>query len=71
MSNATCDVFGVKTTLNRLAVKLEFFWHGLSDLDSIKRSPIFASAVERRENMDRKVTRGDKNDVLDHMLMDF
>src|SRR6187551_2516089 len=33
MSTLAVLLFGVKTTLNRLAVKLEFSWHVFNDLD--------------------------------------
>ena len=37
ISNAKLPLFGVKMTLKRLAVKLEFVWQGFSDFDSMYR----------------------------------
>jgi hypothetical protein len=47
---------GVKTTLNKLAVRLELAWHVLRELDSIKS---MAAAVERRERREVRKTKGE------------
>ena len=61
MLKSTDLLLGVKTTLKRLAVKLELAWQGLSDLDSINcRPPMLAFAPESRERMDMKVVRGER-----------
>jgi hypothetical protein len=39
---------GVKTTLKRLAVKLELSWHVFNDFDSINFSPETVEVIERR-----------------------
>jgi hypothetical protein len=53
-SNARDLFWGVKTTLNRDAVKFELSWHGLSDFDSINRiadeNGSMARRIARREN---------------------
>ena len=45
-SKVSVKLSGVKTTLKRLAVKLELSWHALRDFDSINR---IAEAPDRRE----------------------
>jgi hypothetical protein len=57
-------LLGVKTTLNKLAVKLEFCWHALRDCDSINRT---AEAPERRERSVVKKTNGESN-IEDRMM---
>jgi hypothetical protein len=47
---------GVKTTLNKLAVRLELAWHVLRELDSIKS---MAEAVERRERREIRKMKGE------------
>jgi len=54
-------LFGVKTTLNRLAVKLELAWQALSDFDSIN---LVAEALERRDRRDVKKTKGESIEYL-------
>lgn len=58
MSNAKLPLLGVKATLKRVAVKLEFCWHGLSDEDSIIRS-----ASERCESVLMAAPRSHKGFV--------
>jgi len=57
---------GVKTTLNKLAVKLELSWQVLRDLDSINR---MAEAPESRERKDVTKTKGESNNE-DRMMAD-
>ena len=57
-------LLGVKTTLNKLAVKLEFCWHALREFDSINRT---AEAPERRERSVVKKTNGESN-IEDRMM---
>lgn len=69
-SNVTVRLLGVKMTLNRLAVKLEFAWQGLSDFDSINcRPPMFALTPESRERRDIKVTKGES--IEDRMVGNY
>ncbi len=49
-------LFGVKTTLNKLAVKLELSWQAFREFDSIN---LMACVPERRERRDKKKTKGD------------
>ena len=55
----------VKTTLNKLAVKLEFCWQALREFDSINRTA--AEAPERRERSVVKKTNGESN-IEDRMM---
>jgi len=57
-------LFGVKTTLKRLAVKLELSWQVFRDLDSIN---LTAEAPERRERRERVKMKGESN-IEDRML---
>ena len=52
---------GVKTTSNKLAVKLELSWHALSDFDSINR---MADALDRKERREVKKTKGENSEDL-------
>ena len=54
-------MLGVKTTLNKLAVKLELSWHALRDFDSINR---MAEAPERKDRRDVKKTKDENNEDL-------
>lgn len=56
MSKVSVLLFGVKTTLNKLAVKLELAWQELREFDSIN---LMADALEKRERRDVKKTNGD------------
>ena len=58
MSNVRVLLLGVKTTLNRLAVKEELSWQVLRDLDSINR---VAETLERRERSVVRMTNGEDN----------
>jgi hypothetical protein len=57
-SKVSVKLSGVKTTLKRLAVKLELSWHALRDFDSINRT---AEVPERRERKDVSKTKGENN----------
>ena len=48
-SNASVLLSGVKSTWKRVAVKLEFSWHGFRDLDSINRIANAVGKMLRRE----------------------
>ena len=63
-SKVSVKLSGVKTTLKRLAVKLELSWHVLRDFDSINR---MADAPERRERKDASKTKGESN-IEDRMM---
>lgn len=54
-------LLGVKTTLNKLAVKLELSWQVLRDFDSIN---LMAETPDRREEKESKVTTGDNVENL-------
>ena len=58
------ELLGVKTTLNKLAVKLELAWQALRDCDSINRT---AEAPERRERRVVRKTKGESN-IEDRMM---
>jgi len=47
ISRASDLLSGVKTTLNRVAVRFELSWHGLSDLDSMSRMAEASGDMER------------------------
>lgn len=59
-------LFGVKTTLNRLAVKLELSWQVLRDFDSISR---MADALENKESIVVNKTKGVS--IVDLMVRDL
>ncbi len=65
-SKVSVKLLGVKTTLKRLAVKLELSWHVLRDFDSINR---VAEAPERMERRDVSKTRGESN--IENCMMAF
>jgi hypothetical protein len=54
-------LFGVKTTLNKLAVKLELSWQAFRELDSIS---LMACVPERRERSEKKKMRGENVEDL-------
>jgi hypothetical protein len=54
-------LFGVKTTLNKLAVKLELSWQAFREFDSIN---LTACVPERRERREKKKTRGESVEDL-------
>jgi hypothetical protein len=64
-SKVSVKLSGVKTTLKRLAVKLELSWHALRDFDSINR---MAEVPERRERKDVSRTKGE-SDIEDRMVV--
>ena len=57
-------LLSVKTTLNRLAVKLELSWQVFKDFDSIN---LTAEAPERREKREREKIKGESN-IEDRMM---
>jgi hypothetical protein len=61
ISNVIVLLLGVKTTLNKLAVKLELSWQVLRDFDSIN---LMAETPDRREEKESKVTTGDNIESL-------
>jgi hypothetical protein len=63
ISNVSVKLFGVKTTLNRLAVKLELSWQVLRDFDSINR------IAEAPENSERRDVRNTKGESINEDLM--
>tara|TARA_R110002060_G_scaffold25879_1_gene35412 strand:- start:510 stop:743 length:234 start_codon:yes stop_codon:yes gene_type:complete len=63
-SNVRVLLFGVKTTLKRLAVKLELSWQVLRDFDSIN---LTAEAPEKRERIERIEMKGESN-IEDRMI---
>lgn len=58
MSKVRVLLLGVKTTLNRLAVKEELSWQVFRDLDSINR---VAETLEKRERSVVRMTKGEDN----------
>jgi hypothetical protein len=58
ISKVSVKLSGVKTTLNKLAVKLELAWQVFRDLVSINR---MAEALERKERRDVRKTKGERN----------
>jgi hypothetical protein len=54
-------LFGVKTTLNKLAVKLELSWQALREFDSIN---LMADTLEKKDRRAVKMTRGEDNEDL-------
>jgi len=64
ISKVSVKLSGVKTTLNKLAVRPEFSWHVLRDFDSINRT---AEALERRERREVRKTKGERS-IGDLML---
>lgn len=54
-------LLGVKTTLNKLAVKLELSWQVLRDFDSIN---LMAETPESKEDKERRVVTGDNIENL-------
>ena len=64
MSNKSDPLLGKKTTLNRLAVKLEFSWQLLRDLVSSKRK---ANVPGRN---DRKVVSKTNDEGIEALMME-
>lgn len=58
-------LLGVKTTLNKLAVKLELSWQVFRDFDSIN---LMAETPERREDKERRVKMGDN---IENLMMEI
>jgi hypothetical protein len=65
-SKVSVKLSGVKTTLKRLAVKLELSWHALRDFDSINR---VAEVPERRERKGVSKTKGES--IIEDRMMAF
>ena len=58
---------GVKTTLKRLAVKLELSWQVFRDLDSINLSAEAPESRERRESVEIKGESNDEDRMIASM----
>lgn len=61
-------LFGVKTTLKRVAEKLELAMHGLSELDSIMRSAAAKGATSEKRH--RKRARAREGNEVDGIMRD-